>query len=122
MAASTAFTSNGVNPGCFERISATMPATWGAAKLFPVATVDPPPKLVGLGRVQVYELLELERELAAEHPSVIEVPAQEDLVHPAQVLLVEEVLVTEELLVDFDLGRLQLNRRDDAVVCHRLGV
>ena len=41
-AARTVLTSNGVRPGCFDRIRATSPATWGAAKLFPVATVLPP--------------------------------------------------------------------------------
>jgi len=42
MAASTALTSNGVRPGCPDRIRATNPATCGAAKLLPVPTVVPP--------------------------------------------------------------------------------
>jgi len=42
MAARTALISNGARPGCFDMISATMPATCGAAMLFPVATVEPP--------------------------------------------------------------------------------
>ena len=40
---STVFSSKGVRPGCFERISASRPATCGAAKLFPVARIVPPP-------------------------------------------------------------------------------
>ena len=39
IAARTALTSNGVSPGCADRMRATSPAMCGAAKLLPVATV-----------------------------------------------------------------------------------
>ena len=42
VAARIALTSKGVACGCFERISVAMPAMCGAAKLFPVATIEPP--------------------------------------------------------------------------------
>ena len=40
-ACSTAFTCSGVSQGCLLRISATIAVTWGAAKLLPVAVIDP---------------------------------------------------------------------------------
>src|SRR6185503_4328343 len=52
---------------------------------------------------------------------MVEVATQEDLVHPPQVLLVQEVLVAEQLLIGLDLCRLELDRRDDAVVRHVAG-
>ena len=73
--------------------------------------LDSTPQLVGLGGVQVHELLELERQLARGDPSVIQIPAQEGLVHPAQVLRVQQVLVAEEALVDLQLGGLELGWR-----------
>src|SRR5437773_2328318 len=38
-----ALTSNGVTPGCFDRMSVAIAARCGAAKLLPVATMRPPP-------------------------------------------------------------------------------
>ena len=81
--------------------------------------LDPAAELVRLWRVEVDVLLELEAQLAAEHASVVQVAAQEDLVHPPEVLLVEEVLVAEQLLVGVELRPLQLDRGDDRVVGHR---
>ena len=83
--------------------------------------LDPSPELVRLRCVEVNVLLELEAELAAEHACVVEVATQEDLVHAAEVLLVQQVLVAEQLLIGLDLGRLQLDRGDDAVVWHVAG-
>ncbi len=83
--------------------------------------LDPPPELVRLRRVEVDELLELEAELSAEHAGVVEVAAQEDLVHAAQVLLVEEILVAQELAIDVELRALQLDRADDRFVGHLVG-
>ena len=40
-ACSTALTWNGVSQGCLLRISATIPVTCGAAKLLPVAMIEP---------------------------------------------------------------------------------
>jgi hypothetical protein len=83
--------------------------------------LDSPSQLVSLRRVQMDELLELEGELAAEHPRMVEVASQQHLVHPTEVLLVEQVLVAKQLLIRLDLGRLQLYRGDDAVVWHDPG-
>ena len=65
--------------------------------------LDPPAQLVRLRRVEVDVLLELEAQLPAEDPGVVEVPPQEHLVHASQVLFVEEVLVAQELAIDVDL-------------------
>src|SRR5438270_5228951 len=65
--------------------------------------LDTPAQLVCLGRVEMDEVLKLERELSAEHPHVIEVAAQEHLVHAMQVLFVEEVVVAQQLAVHLDL-------------------
>jgi hypothetical protein len=67
-------------------------------------------------------LLELQAQLAAEDPRVIEVPSQEHLVHAPQVLLVQEVLVAEQLAIDVDLRALELDRPDDRFVGHLLAV
>ena len=80
--------------------------------------LDPAPELVRFGGVEVNVLLELEAELSAEHPRVIQVPAQENLVHAPQVLLVEEILVSQQLTIDVDLGALQWDGRDDRFVGH----
>ena len=80
--------------------------------------LDPPPELVRLGRVEVDVLLQLEAELAAEHPGVVEVAAQEHLVHAPQVLLVEEILVPQQLAIGVDLGALQLDGGDERFVGH----
>jgi hypothetical protein len=63
-------------------------------------------------------LLELEAELPAEHAGVIEVSAQKHLVHASQMLLIEEILVSQQLTIDVDLGSLQCDGRDDRFVGH----
>ncbi len=70
----------------------------------------------------MHELLQLEAQLAAEHPRVIEVAAQEHLVHAAQVFLVEKILVAQQLTVDVELGALELDGRDDRIVSHHPAV
>ena len=64
-------------------------------------------------------LLELEAQLAAEHAGVVEVAPQQDLVHAAEVLLVEEVLVAQQLAIDVHLRALQLDLGEDRFVSHR---
>ncbi len=80
--------------------------------------LDPAPELVRLGGVEVDVLLELEAELAAEHAGVIQISAEEDLVHAPQMLLVEQILVSQQLPIDIDLGALERDGRDDRVVGH----